>query len=407
MKITPAFFIILSIITTNAFGLEYNSTDCATENTNICKITGDNSRTMYDSCFGYCFSNEEDTDNWHNCTIPKEETTKTGIWSVNYYGFGRYHPEKEEIKTAKRFSYNNAYSASNTNCIYTGTRFCITYHNDGTPYQLATEIINSNGNTSPTNVTTELPTSDIDICKSSYKNNGTCTFYGEQKESDEIPTTITCQNHGYVQDNKNNNPQFHYLVSPYYCIAGTCKDNHHFEADPNNLSCFGKTVGKCISNACANVFADNKCDIMNRSEITGNTTWNDNNKNYTVNDCRCIENKENDSGLYTITYKWSEDTYDKENRSGEWKVIETEINSCMAGYYKAPGETDCTQVGFGYYSPKNATKRTACPMGATTKTETSDSESDCYLTGETIFKNSGDNSSFTIGKDIKIFKIST
>jgi uncharacterized repeat protein (TIGR02543 family) len=64
------------------------------------------------------------------------------------------------------------------------------------------------------------------------------------------------------------------------------------------------------------------------------------------------------------------------------------INECKKGYYYVSG-TDCTEVGYGYYSDDTSKNRTQCAREGATSTTTSTSNQDCYLSGLTYTANYG------------------
>ena len=167
-------------------------------------------------------------------------------------------------------------------------------------------------------------------------------------------------------------------------MQDTCNEGYHFEADERNLTCFDTPIGKCVSDACKDILPG--CGTPPIKQATGNTTWDDETKQYNVSECTCTLSKTEDNTTYQITYKWSAETYDKNSPQGQWSEATKTITKCAQGYYKATnGATSCTPVGLGYYSPSDNISREKCPIGSTTSNDTASAITDCHLTNDTKF----------------------
>ena len=339
-------------------------------------------RPTYDDTYGYCYT--ESVNNGVNCTIPQQTKKQLQKWASNLWVT---ETATSATITTLTFSYNNAISATESlGCDYNvGTKFCVTYDNNGNAYQIGTQIINSTDDTTPDAATAFTPSNNYDICLSSYKNSDKeCVQYGQQLEK--FPITVispTCKIQGYVQDNTPQTGDF--ISAKYFCMQNTCNEDYHFEADERNLTCFGTPIGKCVSDACKDILPG--CgETLIKQQATGNTTWNDKTKQYNVSECTCTSSTTANNTTYQITYKWSQDTYDKNSPQGQWTEDTRTITKCAQGYYKETDDaTSCTPVGRGYYSSSDKISREKCPIGSTTSSTTESSITSCHLTNDTKF----------------------
>ncbi len=193
---------------------------------------------------------------------------------------------------------------------------------------------------------------------------------------------------------------------PEQYITECKKDDQHFEDSGTKCS---TSYGDCIDNthSCESDTtigdAGNPRDIIpNTIEITGNVTWNNENKAWDYSACRLTaEFNIFDSTTYgKKTYKFQDQ---------QWTPVpdSTQIIRCGAGYYynQTKDSTQCSQVEAGYYSPDKDTERYACPGGATSNTGAT-AKTECFINKETQFCNN-DGTCFNLSDfgDIEIFTI--
>lgn len=178
--------------------------------------------------------------------------------------------------------------------------------------------------------------------------------------------------------------------------------------DYSNCYCSGRNGTYSGWNGTTWTYSDINCDSFpniqaacpNDSTLNGRITT-DLSTNETTNTCACTND-------ILIKNGWYYTAYTNGAFQGDdwiWGTVTYTLNGCSGGYYR-PSDTPnrfenveptgCSPVGRGYYSvtDDNNLNRNACPIGATTDTDTSISINDCHLTGATIF--SDKNGSFSI-----------
>lgn len=191
---------------------------------------------------------------------------------------------------------------------------------------------------------------------------------------------------------------------PKQYITECKKDDQHFEYSGTKCS---TTYGACIDNthSCASDTTIDDADAPsginpNTIEITGNVTWNNENKAWDYSACRLTA----EFNIFDST-TYGKKTYKFQDK--QWTLVpdSTQIIRCGAGYYynQTKDSTQCSQVEAGYYSPDTDTERYACPGGATSNTGAK-AKTECFINTETQFCNN-DGTCFDLsdfGEDIKI-----